>query len=81
MNERKKHVAETALKLFQEKGIQHTSIQDIVKAASISKGTFYNYFTSKNDCVAEILEDLDMKLVNAALLLKSVKREMIEQFL
>ncbi|WDF02213.1 TetR/AcrR family transcriptional regulator [Shouchella hunanensis] len=58
MNERKKHVAETALKLFQEKGIQHTSIQDIVKAASISKGTFYNYFTSKNDCVAEILEDL-----------------------
>lgn len=58
MNERKKHVAETALKLFQEKGIQHTSIQDIVKAASISKGTFYNYFSSKNDCVAEILEDL-----------------------
>ncbi|MFS0785482.1 TetR/AcrR family transcriptional regulator [Shouchella sp. 1P09AA] len=58
MNERKKHVAESALKLFQEKGIQHTSIQDILKAAAISKGTFYNYFSSKNDCVAEILEDL-----------------------
>lgn len=58
MNNKKKKVADAALKLFQEKGIQQTSVQDIIDSANISKGTFYNYFATKNDCIAEILEDL-----------------------
>ncbi|WP_078393741.1 TetR/AcrR family transcriptional regulator [Shouchella patagoniensis] len=58
MNERKKQISDAALTLFQEKGLPHTSIQDILVAANISKGTFYNHFSSKNDCVAEILENL-----------------------
>ena len=58
MNKRKRHVADVALKLFVEKGIQQTSIQEIIELAKISKGTFYNYFSSKNDCIAEILEGL-----------------------
>lgn len=58
MNNRKRNVADVALKLFVEKGIQHTSIQEIIDKANISKGTFYNYFSSKNDCVADILEFL-----------------------
>lgn len=58
MNNRKRKVADIALKLFVEKGIQQTSIQEIIEKANISKGTFYNYFSSKNDCVADILEFL-----------------------
>ncbi|HWL26703.1 MAG TPA: TetR/AcrR family transcriptional regulator, partial [Ureibacillus sp.] len=58
MNNRKRHVANVALRLFVEKGIQQTSIQEIIEQANISKGTFYNYFSSKNDCIAEILEAL-----------------------
>jgi AcrR family transcriptional regulator len=58
MNNRKRKVADIALKLFVEKGIQQTSIQEIIDKSNISKGTFYNYFTSKNDCVADILEFL-----------------------
>ena len=58
MSRRKRHVAEVALKLFVEKGIQQTSIQDIIEQSNISKRTFYNYFSSKNDCIAEILEGL-----------------------
>lgn len=58
MINRKRKVADVALKLFVEKGIQHTSVQEIIEKANISKGTFYNYFTSKNDCVADILEFL-----------------------
>ncbi|WP_251550791.1 TetR/AcrR family transcriptional regulator [Neobacillus muris] len=58
MNNRKRKVADIALKLFVEKGIQQTSIQEIIDKANISKGTFYNYFTSKNDCIADILEIL-----------------------
>lgn len=56
MNNRKKQVLQAALELFNEKGFQDTSIQDILKQANISKGTFYNYFPSKNECLIAILE-------------------------
>ncbi len=56
MNKRKKVIAEHALSLFVEKGISQTSIQDILDRASISKGTFYNHFSSKHECVSAILE-------------------------
>ncbi|MCA1056176.1 TetR/AcrR family transcriptional regulator [Rossellomorea aquimaris] len=58
MNNRKRKVADIALSLFIEKGFQQTSIQEIIDKANISKGTFYNYFSSKNDCIADILEYL-----------------------
>lgn len=58
MNTRKKHVLDQAAALFIEKGFQKTSITDIIDSANISKGTFYNYFTSKNDCVEAYLEQI-----------------------
>ncbi|WP_432353927.1 TetR/AcrR family transcriptional regulator [Sporosarcina sp. A2] len=56
MNERKMKVILAAQQVFQDKGIVATSVQDILTAAGISKGTFYNYFTSKNECLLAILE-------------------------
>lgn len=56
MNKRKRMVVDHAKALFLEKGIQQTSIQDIIERSGISKGTFYNYFSSKNECVAAILQ-------------------------
>jgi len=56
MNKRKKIVVDHARALFLEKGIQMTSIQDIIERSGISKGTFYNYFSSKNECVTAILQ-------------------------
>ncbi|MCR8659674.1 TetR/AcrR family transcriptional regulator [Paenibacillus endoradicis] len=58
MNKRKKMVVEHAQALFLEKGIQMTSIQDIIERAGISKGTFYNYFSSKYECVGAILQQI-----------------------
>lgn len=58
MNKRKKKIAEHSLALFLEKGIRNTSIQDIIERAGISKGTFYNYFSSKNECIGAILEEI-----------------------
>lgn len=57
MNDRKRQVMLIAKKLFIDKGFTATSIQDILEEAKISKGTFYNYFTSKNECLMAILED------------------------
>ncbi|MFK4998254.1 TetR/AcrR family transcriptional regulator [Bacillus sp. N9] len=56
MNPRKKQIVDAAHHLFIEKGFASTSIQDILKEAKISKGTFYNHFTSKNECLIAILE-------------------------
>lgn len=58
MNRRKIQVVNHAFALFIEKGIVPTSIQDIIERAGISKGTFYNYFASKNECVSAVLEQL-----------------------
>lgn len=58
MNLRKRQVLDAALQLFAEKGFHNTSIQDILSAAMISKGTFYNYFSSKNECILAIVEQV-----------------------
>lgn len=57
MNHKKRKVLESSLLLFTQKGFQNTSIQDIIKHSNISKGTFYNYFSSKNECLLAILEN------------------------
>lgn len=56
MNRKKKQIIDAAHRLFVEKGFVATSIQDILDEAEIAKGTFYNYFTSKNECLMAILE-------------------------
>lgn len=56
MNERKRNVLKAAQRLFVDKGFPNTSIQDILEEAKISKGTFYNYFNSKKECLIAIIE-------------------------
>jgi AcrR family transcriptional regulator len=56
MINRKQNVVHTAHKLFIEKGFQATSIQDILDESGISKGTFYNYFSSKNELLIAIFQ-------------------------
>lgn len=49
-------VIETALSLFMQKGYESVSVDDIIAATHTSKGTFYHYFKSKEDIVAEVGE-------------------------
>lgn len=56
MQARRQEVMHVAKQLFLEKGFAETSVQDILQKANISKGTFYNYFASKNDCLIAILK-------------------------
>lgn len=56
MKNRRHQVLLTAQKLFIEKGYVATSVQDIINESKISKGTFYNYFSSKDECIIAIIE-------------------------
>lgn len=58
MNRKKQNILDAAYSLFIQKGYNSTSIQDILDEAGISKGTFYNYFTSKTECLIAILESV-----------------------
>lgn len=45
---------ESALKLFQAKGFDGTSIREIVDQASLTKGAFYHHFATKEEVLWEI---------------------------
>ena len=47
-NDKENRILNTAYKLFTEKGIKDTSVQDIVDNANVAKGTFYILKISMN---------------------------------
>lgn len=58
---------DTAFKLFTEKGIKNTSIQEIVDNADVGKGTFYLYFKDKYEIRDILIEKKSQKLFYDAL--------------
>ncbi len=44
-------IAQTAIDLFLEKGLHETAVAEIMKEAGLGTGTFYNYFTSKEEII------------------------------
>ncbi|EGL83036.1 transcriptional regulator, TetR family [Caldalkalibacillus thermarum TA2.A1] len=50
----KSEIMEQSIKLFEKKGFAETSIQDIVDALGVTKGTFYYYFKSKEELLMDI---------------------------
>src|ERR1700687_1144963 len=52
---RREELLDIALDLFLETGFEGTSIELITKTASVAKGTFYHYFESKDDLLAQLV--------------------------
>jgi TetR/AcrR family transcriptional repressor of nem operon len=49
-------IIETGAEIIHLKGFNHTGIQEILNAASVPKGSFYNYFKSKEDFGLQIID-------------------------
>ncbi len=56
--ERRKEILLTARKLFIQKGYDQTSVNDILNIVDIAKGTFYYYFSSKEEVLQAIIMDI-----------------------
>jgi TetR/AcrR family transcriptional regulator, fatty acid metabolism regulator protein len=46
---RKQQILDSAKRLFSKKGYHNTHVEDILKEISIGKGTFYEYFSNKEE--------------------------------
>ncbi len=53
----KRMLLEVARRLFSEKGIYWTKVEDITERADLGKGTFYKYFDSKETIIRVLLEE------------------------
>ncbi|MBL4953420.1 TetR family transcriptional regulator [Neobacillus sp. YIM B02564] len=59
----KDKITEHSIRLFEKQGFSETSIQDIVDSLGVTKGTFYYYFSSKE----ELLMDIHLGYINGLL--------------
>lgn len=56
--EKENKISEAAMSSFREKGIEPTSIRDIMNKTGLGLGTFYNYFKDKKDLEQKIVLDI-----------------------
>lgn len=53
---------QSAEEIFEEQGFYQSSVAEICRKANVSNGTFYRYFTDKNDIFVELAEGLGADL-------------------
>lgn len=83
----RKAIIDAAIRLFAEKGFEHTSMDELARAAGVGKGTIYGYFKTKEQiflayCEAEIdfaFAALDRKLDEKAPLVDQLVAQMMGQ--
>lgn len=73
MGRRERKAAETRLRLFRsamqlfaERGFSNVTVEDITETADVGKGTFFNYFKSK-DHVLRVMAEIQLGKVRVAL--------------
>jgi len=58
-------IFEAAMRLFAERGYANTPVEEITEAADVAKGTFFNYFPSK-EAILQALAERQLGVVKAA---------------
>lgn len=74
-------IMDAAVREFSNKGFRDTSVADIMGAADLGIGTFYNYFGSKEEILMSLLGKLAEDVVAALDELKAAKRPSAELLL
>ena len=61
--ERRDEILQAAQVLFYTQGYESTSVQNIIEAVGIAKGTFYHYFDSKQALLDELIADITQNVM------------------
>src|SRR5436853_2733353 len=69
-----------ALDLFAQKGFAETTVEDITEAADVGKGTFFNYFPSK-DHILLAFGEMQLSKLEAAIEMARQTNEPMPEFL
>jgi AcrR family transcriptional regulator len=70
----------SALQQFAERGFSNVTVEDITEAADVGKGTFFNYFETK-DHVLGVMAEIQLSKVNAAALVSAQGKQTIHSVL
>jgi AcrR family transcriptional regulator len=57
VRERRRHIADCAIKVFLQKGYDQATMADIARASGVSKGLLYHYVSSREDILYLIARD------------------------
>ncbi|MBB6633671.1 TetR/AcrR family transcriptional regulator [Cohnella thailandensis] len=61
----RQRIMESAVQLFEERGFMSTSVQMITDRAEVAKGTFFNYFASKEDMILALQSDTLISVIGS----------------
>jgi len=54
--ETKNQIFQAAMRLFERKGVFNTTVEEITESADVAKGTFFNYFPTKEAILMKLAE-------------------------
>ena len=81
----RKNLINESRKLFEKYGLQKTTVDEIVRAARISKGSFYLFYRSKEELYFDVLETVEgefrQKMFENAFKPEKNKQESFKSFL
>ena len=60
----RRKLVESALLVFAEKGVDASVIEDVIAAAGVSRGTFYNYYRTNRELLVAAIEELGNEVVD-----------------
>ncbi|NPV91922.1 MAG: TetR/AcrR family transcriptional regulator [Firmicutes bacterium] len=63
--ERRQRILECAVDLFVEKGYSNTTVREVIAKSEIGTGTFYNYFSDKEDILKTLLEEFADQIISS----------------
>lgn len=58
----RRHIADTATRLFAERGYERVTVSEIARAAEVAEQTLYNYFPTKEQLVTDREQEIEERL-------------------
>lgn len=71
-------IVAAATRLFAERGYEATGIDEVTRAAGVSKGALYHHYSDKADVLAAVYEDVETKLVERLVAVASRETDPLE---